>query len=219
MAASRENLESRWLSAFAGSNPVRRSLYPQIINKPAGPETAVEDICPAHGEKMKVNLYMAISANGMIAKENDDTSWISKEEWNSYSAFVRKIGAMIIGRRTYKILTKQPEFVELKNVTIVVVSHNELKTLSQNHLLAKSPQDALQLLKDFKEVAVAGGGILNGSFIKEGLVDEIILDIEPVLFGKGIPLFGNIDCEANLKLLDVKKISENELQVRYKVVK
>jgi riboflavin biosynthesis pyrimidine reductase len=32
---------------------------------------------------MKVILYMAITANGIIAKADDDTSWISKEEWDS----------------------------------------------------------------------------------------------------------------------------------------
>lgn len=55
---------------------------------------------------MKVILYMAVSLNGMIAKSNDDTSWITLEEWNSYSSIVRKFGALIVGRRTYNILKK-----------------------------------------------------------------------------------------------------------------
>ena len=46
---------------------------------------------------MKVTLYMAISTNGMIAKNNDDTSWITKEEWNSYSSTVKKAGNLIVG--------------------------------------------------------------------------------------------------------------------------
>ena len=70
---------------------------------------------------MNVILYMAISANGMIAKSDDDTSWVSTAEWDSYSQTVRKAGCLIIGRRTYDILTKQPEFSELKEVQLIVV--------------------------------------------------------------------------------------------------
>ena len=72
---------------------------------------------------MKVVLYMAISANGMIAKKDDDTSWISEEEWDSYSSAVCSAGNLVVGRRTYDILTKQPEFSELENVKVIVCQH------------------------------------------------------------------------------------------------
>ena len=46
---------------------------------------------------MKIILYMAATVNGYIAKIDDDTDWISAEEWDSYSNIIRKTGAMIIG--------------------------------------------------------------------------------------------------------------------------
>ena len=162
---------------------------------------------------------MAMSVNGYIAKEDDDTSFISKEEWNSYSKEVRGAGNLIIGHRTYDILTKQPEFREFKDVKIVVVSKKKFKTWSKNHLIAKSPLEALNLLKEFKRVIVAGGGELNTSFIKENLIDEIYLDVEPVIFGRGIKLFDDGDFEKKLKLLWLKKISKDEIQLHYKVKK
>ena len=122
---------------------------------------------------MKVILYMAITANGYIAKKDDDSSWISYEEWASYSAIVRKAGNLIVGHRTYNILTKQPEFKELEGIKIVILTHNDFKTLSSDHLIIKNAKEALGLLTDFKEVIVAGGGILNTSFMRERLVDEI----------------------------------------------
>ncbi len=168
---------------------------------------------------MKVILYMAITANGMIAKENDDTSFVSKKEWNSYSAAVRKAGNLVIGHRTYNILTKQPEFKEFEKVNLVVVSHNKFPTLSSNHFIAKSPKEALNILKTFKSVVVAGGGILNSAFMKAGLVDEIFLDIEPKILGKGIKLFFDENFESDLSLLDIKKVSKNCIQLHYKVKK
>jgi len=168
---------------------------------------------------MKVILYMAITANGMIAKSNDDTGWISKKEWDSYSLAVRTAGCLIVGSRTYQILTKQPEFSEFKDIKLVAVSQENFATLSPNHLVANSPKDALELLKDFKEVVVAGGGMLNGSFMAENLIDEIYLDVEPIVFGRGIKLFNDKEFETKLKLLGIKKLSESELQLHYEVLK
>lgn len=168
---------------------------------------------------MKVILYMAMTVNGMIAKSNDDTSWISKEEWDSYSLAVRTAGCLIVGRRTYHILTKQPEFTELKDVVLVVVSQKSFATLSPNHYLAHSPKEALQLLKNFKEVVVAGGGALNASFLSENIVDEIYVDIEPIIFSKGIPLFQDKNFERKLKLIGQKKITDSEIQLHYRVEK
>ncbi|MDO8503881.1 MAG: dihydrofolate reductase family protein [bacterium] len=168
---------------------------------------------------MKVILYMAVTGNGYIAKENDDTSWISKEEWNSYSAVVRKAGNSVIGHRTYDIITKQPEFSEFEKVKIVIVSHNDFKTLSSNHVTVKTPEEALSLLKDFKEVIVAGGSNLNSSFMEKNLIDEVYLDIEPIIFGKGIKLFADNNFEVKLKLLGIRNLTEDIIQLHYKVLK
>ncbi len=47
--------------------------------------------------RMKVILYMAVTPNGMIAKKNDDTSWVSEIEWKNFSSMIKKYGNMIIG--------------------------------------------------------------------------------------------------------------------------
>ena len=168
---------------------------------------------------MKVILYMAISLNGMIAKSDDDTNWISKEEWDSYSLAVRTAGNLIVCHRTYNILTKQPEFSEFKDVKIVIVAQDNFKTLAQNHLVANSPKEALKLLGDSEQVIVAGGGALNASFVEENLVDEIFIDIEPIILSQGIPLFRDKGFERNLKLVGQKKITDNEIQLHYEVLK
>jgi len=168
---------------------------------------------------MKVILYMAITANGFIAKNNDDTSWISRDEWNSYSLATRNAGGLIVGRRTYDILTKQPEFSELKDVKLVAVSENDFETLSENHFVVHLPKEALEHFIGLEEVIVAGGGTLNASFLSEGLVDEIYLDVEPIIFGQGIPVFKGKDFECELEFLGQKKITDGEIQLHYRVIK
>lgn len=171
---------------------------------------------------MKVILNMAITINGFIAKDNDDTNFVSDTEWKNFLAMANKIGNAIIGRRTYEIMKDNEEFENMKNIRVIIVSANaNFKTIVNNHSIAKNPQDALAILEKegFDDVLVAGGGTLNASFMAGGLVDEIYLDVESIVFGKGINLFGKSDFETKLKLLEVKKLSDDEVQLHYQVLK
>lgn len=168
---------------------------------------------------MKVTLYMATTVNGYVATKEDDTSWISPEEWSSYASAVKDAGCMIIGHRTYDIITKQPEFSELGNVKIIVLSRSGVKLQSKQHSIAHSPREALDLLQEYQNVIVAGGGAANAAFLTEGLVNEIYLDIEPKLFGKGVKLLNESNVDLDLELVGTKKISQNEIQLHYKVLK
>ena len=172
---------------------------------------------------MKVILYLAITANGYIAKEDDDTSWVSDVEWESFRSMVKRAGNMIIGRRTYEIMRQNDDFSQIGDVKVIVMTRNEsLKSDNPNIICTgKSLKEVLDQLKEqgFSEALVAGGGKCNASFMKEGLVDEIYLDVEPILFGKGIKLFADEDFEANLELIEVKNLSANEVQLHYKVKK
>ncbi len=168
---------------------------------------------------MKSVLYMATTVNGYIAKENHETPW-SKEEWDSFSSFVKERKNIVIGRNTYDTMKEKGEFGEIGNPSVVVVTKNEVINDS-GVLTANSPEEALNILKEkgFNEIVVAGGGRLNSSFLKEGLIDEIYIDIEPLIFGKGIKLFSDNDLTVKLELLSLKKISKNLVQLHYKVLK
>lgn len=162
---------------------------------------------------------MAMSVNGMIAKENDDTPW-SDEIWKNYYKTAKRFKAIIVGRRTYDLMNSVNEFGKIGNPFVIVLSHQK-KDKNQKHTFLQDPNQAIELLnkKKFKEVLLGGGGTVNGLFMKENLIDEIYLDIEPKVFEKGIHLFGDSDFDADLKLLNVKKISKNLIQLHYKVEK
>ncbi len=165
---------------------------------------------------------MAISANGLIAKNDDNTDWISDVEWKSYVEACQKAKAMIIGRRTYEILTKQAGFEELDGVKIVAVTQQEnLELVDDIHQTANSPHDALVCLEGFEEVVIAGGAKLNQSFLQENLVDEIYLDVEPVILSEGIPLLapGDKSLDVSLEFLGQRMIGTQVVQLHYKVNK
>ena len=163
---------------------------------------------------------MAITANGMIARENDDTSWVSPMEWESFSSMIQKAGNMIIGRRTYEVMLRNKEFKKLGSVNVLVLSRKKaLNIPPKNVRIVQSPQKALNFLleQNSKTALICGGGRLNSSFMKERLIDEIYLDIEPVILGTGIKLFADAEFEKKLELLGVRKLSGNEVQLHYKV--
>ncbi len=168
---------------------------------------------------MKVILYMAITANGMIAKENDNTGWVSPTEWKSFIGMIQKAGNMIIGRRTYDIMCKNKEFEKMGKVMIIVLSRKILNVNHKKIITVQSPQEALGILqkRKFKTALICGGGKLNSSFMKEKLVNEIYLDVEPIILGKGIKLFADAEFETKLELMEVKKLLGNEVQLHYKV--
>jgi dihydrofolate reductase len=167
---------------------------------------------------------MAITPNGMIAKEDNDCSWVTETVWEGYSGMIKKAGNMIIGRRTYEVMLKNDEFniSNLNEIKTVVLSKNLIKVHNPKFVsVTESPQEALNILKKqgFKTIMVCGGGELNASFMKENLIDEIYLDIESIIFGRGIRLFAEANFETKLELIGIKKLSKNEVQLHYKVKK
>jgi len=168
---------------------------------------------------MKVVLYMAITTNGMIARKNLETPW-SDEEFTSYYEKVKEIGNVIVGSRTYPQFLES-DIVSMGNPLMVVLTRSEKVSSKENVVFVSSATKALELIKDkgFEQALVTGGGETNKAFLETGLIDEIYLDIEPLIFGEGIPLFSPSNVELKLKLLETKKISDQTIQLHYKVEK
>lgn len=171
---------------------------------------------------MKTILYMAMTVNGKIAGADDDTSWTSKEDWAGFLGMCKSIGNAIIGRKTYEMVNK--EGTQLGDITTVVLTHDSAllaKQSSHTIFTDNPPKEVLAMLekKGFKEALVCGGGILNGAFLKEGLIDEMYIDIEPLVLGRGIPLFADGDFAPRLKLLEVKTLTNRQtVQLHYRVL-
>lgn len=70
-----------------------------------------------------------------------------------------------------------------------------------------------------KQVCISGGGGLNSSFMKENLIDEMYLDVEPTMLGKGIKVFADSNFERKLRLIQIKRLSKDEVQLHYKILK
>lgn len=172
---------------------------------------------------MKVILYMACSLNGKIANKDNKEEFLSDLNWDTLVELAEKTGCIIIGRRTYELVKewKDFNFDDLKKVLKIVVSAKPKFIVDEKYVKAASPKEAIHKAKTegFKEVLLVGGSKLNTSFIKDNLINEIIINVEPYLLGRGINLFADEDFKAELSLKSIDKKDDGIIQLRYEVSK
>jgi dihydrofolate reductase len=169
---------------------------------------------------MKVILYMAMTPNGIIARSNNEEDFLSDENWKVFCGLAKDIGCFVVGRKTYEVVKKWKDFnFDDVHAEKIIVS-GSLKSV-KNYSVVKTPEDAIKKAATlgFNKMLLTGGGQLNNSFMRSGLVDEIILNLEPVMLGSGIKLFGDQDFHARLRLVNAKQITRDIVQLHYKVVK
>jgi len=162
-----------------------------------------------------VTLIMASSLDGKIAKNKDHfANWTSKEDKQVFIQTSKDFGMIMMGYNTFKTFPKP-----LKDRLNVVFSENAEENIEGVKWVKGEPEKVLEELEKmgFKKALLGGGTGLNTLFLQKKLINEIILTVEPKIFGSGLSLF-NDDFDINLELLELKKINDNSYLVRYKVV-
>ena len=162
---------------------------------------------------------MAISLDGFIATKNDEVDWVLKSQWEGYRQTIKDCGCAIVGRRTYEMMPVE-EFVPGCFFVVLTKSKN-LKLKIEMSARVESPKQALKLLKQkgFDKACLVGGGGVNGSFYNQDLIDEVMVDVEPVVLGNGIPLLAGAKKRVNLQLLEAKPLDDGGVRLRYRVKK
>jgi len=162
---------------------------------------------------MAATLYMAISADGFIAGSHDETPW-SNDSWAAFKDFVNTCDIILLGRHTYEIMTAQDEFVD--GPEYIVATRNPQVNTSN---LPKIAIDSKQDMPKADKIGVIGGGDFNGNLAKLGLLDEVILDIEPIVLGSGKRLFGSYEGQINLELIGSRRLGIGTVQNHYRIRK
>lgn len=172
---------------------------------------------------MKVVLWMGMSLNGIIARTNNEEDFISHDCWLAWLEALQEHGCLLFGRKTYEIVKSwDKQYLEdLKGIRVVIVSTNPHFTVKEEFESALSPQEALNKLGNdgFKSVVLTGGSTLNSSFAKLNLIDEVILNVEPIIIGKGIPVFNSDVFDLKLEMIEIRQSKGKTIQLHYRVVK
>ncbi|SES37231.1 dihydrofolate reductase family protein [Psychrobacillus sp. OK032] len=162
----------------------------------------------------KVVLFIATSLDGYIATENDSLDWLFKVEGegdNGYSEFYDTVDTVIMGRRTYDwVMEQEMESFPYEGKECYVFSRTVSQENENVQFFSRDVVDFTNQLKnkEGKNIWVMGGGDLLHSFIKNKLVDEMIVTVSPVIIGKGIPLFKEMDFETGLTLKSINRFNQ-----------
>jgi dihydrofolate reductase len=153
---------------------------------------------------MIATVYIATSLDGFIAREDGGIDWLEtagpvEGEDFGWSEFFPTVDAIVMGRRTFETALGFGPDAWLYGSTPLVVLSTTLKTLPEGvratvELSSLAPRALLQQLAErgCKRVYVDGGKTVQ-SFLREDLVDELVVTRIPVLIGKGLPLFGPLE--------------------------
>lgn len=169
---------------------------------------------------MRTILMMAITLDGKIAKHTTQLAdWTSKADKKLFIAETKKSGVIIMGKTTYDTIG-HPLPGRL-NVIMDLEPDTSKNIAGSLEFTNTQPKELIKELESrgFGSIILGGGATINGLFLKENLIDEIWLTIEPKIFGTGLDLFRGVDVNLDLGLIEVKNLDENVIQVRYKVKK
>ena len=171
---------------------------------------------------MKTTVYVGTSLDGFIARKDGNIDWLvkyqNKEVHDSYNEFINRIDAMVIGRGTYEKVLSFPEWPYEKKVYVLSTSLKQIPgTLNEKAtLIAMKPAALLNYLSDkgFSNIYVDGGKVIQ-SFLKEDLIDELIITKVPELIGTGIPLFGYLDNDLRFEHIKTNIYSDGLVKSQY----
>lgn len=182
-------------------------------------------------KNLKISVFIATSLDGYIAREDGDIEWLHNSghgevedgEDFGYDRFMKSMDALVIGRNTYEKVRsfkgdwpygEKPVFVLTTRGVEIPDEIN--KTVSS---LSGSPHEVVEELTKLGHyhLYLDGGQTIQG-FLKEGLVEELIITRIPILIGSGIPLFGPLSKDIKLKHLRTESFNNGFIQSRYEIM-
>ena len=169
----------------------------------------------------KLLLFMHISLDGFAAGPNGEMDWIIVDEtiFDLASGRTNEADTALYGRVTYQMMdsywptaAQQPGATKhdvehsawYNSVDKVVMSRSlKDKELKRTTIISDNLAQNINEIKrrKGKNIIMFGSPGAAHSLMKEDLIDGYWLFVNPVLLGKGIPLFGNIEQVRKLKFV------------------
>ena len=175
-------------------------------------------------------VFIATSLDGFIARTDGSIDWLTDApprpghapgdpdlpEDHGYAAHMAAVDHVVMGRGTYKkVLTfgiwPYPEHR-------VIVMSSTLRTPDDRVTVVASREEAVALLDERRaRGAYVDGGRTIQTFLRAGLIDELVLTRIPVLLGQGLPLFGPLVEDVHLVHEGTVSTDGGYVQSRYRV--
>ncbi len=169
-------------------------------------------------------VFIATSLDGYIADKQGKLDWLNSVPNpdnidTGFFSLMERIDALVMGRNTLDAVLSfdcdwpysKPMFVLSNTMTEVPQGYEDKFFLVKGEL-----KDVLADLnaKGFNELYIDGGVTIQ-NFLKEDLIDEMVITRFPILLGGGAPLFGDLERPLNFKVTKSEVILDTLVKTTY----
>ncbi|MFB2934594.1 dihydrofolate reductase family protein [Aerosakkonemataceae cyanobacterium BLCC-F154] len=171
----------------------------------------------------KLKYYIATTLDGFIAHEDGSfDGFVWDDEFvadfiNSYSWF----DVVLMGRKTYEVGLKEGKTSPYPTMQQYVFSRSMKESPDESVNLVS--ENVVEIVKDLKsqngkDIWLCGGANLASQLLSEKLIDEVIIKLNPVIFGSGKPLFESSVPQTKLILQATKEYASGIMLIYYNVL-
>ena len=176
------------------------------------------------GGSMSNLVFIACSIDGYIADRNDGLDWLQMIPnpdnldmgWEKLN---NRIDAIIMGRNTFETVLSfnvpwpydHPVFVLSNSMTSLPEEYKD-----KAEIINGDSKEILEIMhqKGFSNLYI-DGGVTVQNFLKEDLIDEMIITTIPILLGEGTPLFGGLPTELTFEHIKTEVFLDTIVQNHY----
>lgn len=180
-------------------------------------------------------FFMHTSLDGFVAGPNGEMNWIKVDEeiFDFVATMTEKADTALYGRVTYEMMQNywptagdspnaskhdKEHSAWYKKVPKIVLSRTlSEKGLENTTVISDHLADNINKIKkqDGKNILIFGSPRASHSLLNLGLIDEFWLFVNPILLGKGIPLFKDVPETTQLNLMESKTFSCGVIALHY----
>ncbi|MDG2002611.1 MAG: bifunctional diaminohydroxyphosphoribosylaminopyrimidine deaminase/5-amino-6-(5-phosphoribosylamino)uracil reductase RibD [Novosphingobium sp.] len=167
-----------------------------------------------------VTLKLALSLDGCIALASGESQWITGEEARAHCHAMRaKSDAILVGRETLlrddpKLDVRLPGLAGRSPERWVLTSRD-----APEGWRALPHPEAVSDMSDVQYLFVEGGARTAASFLKAGLVDQLLIYRAPIVIGGGLPGIADIglaslaDAHGHWRLSDRRQLGSDSVEL------
>jgi dihydrofolate reductase len=175
------------------------------------------------------HIYIATSLDGFVARADDTLDWLERQPMPQeggdmgFAAFMESVDGLVMGRGTFQTVLgfgvpwpySKPVIVMSRSLTAGDVP-DALK--DKVELSALAPAELMAELdgRGWKR-AYVDGGQLTQAFLREGLIEDMVLTTVPVLIGEGKRLFGPLGSDIDLTLVKSEVFDNGMVQTMWAI--
>jgi len=174
---------------------------------------------------MTFSVFVGTSLDGFLARRDGSYDFLTTGERvpHGYEEFFASVDTLVIGRNTFEVVRAFPEWPYADKRVVVLstqpIDFSSVRGRRVEQMSGSPAEIASKLASTDSQHIYVDGGITIQQFLRAGLIDRITITRVPVLIGEGIPLFGALPRDVQLRHIATQEYPAGLVKSEYQVVR